>query len=141
MHDTNNRITNDLNNAEIVHGRMIAWQHQLGLLGLHASREVLLLHDKLCYYRNRIKPMDIAQTEAYLLLLTQMKRRNQSVNLLDETLLAGEISMRVYSLLIIAGLSPTKAFSLFVRYRQLMKPPAQIKVLPNKLRRWLLRMQ
>lgn len=141
IHNANNRITNDRNNADIVHGRMIAWQHQLGLLGLGVTREVLLLHDKLCYYPNRIQPSDIAQADAYLLLLAQMKRRNQSVRLLDTIFLSGEISVRVYRFLIHAGLSPMKAFWFFVRYRPLLLPVEQVKLMPNKLRRWMLRMQ
>jgi hypothetical protein len=140
IHETNNRITNDRNNADIVHGRMIAWRHQLSLLNLTITDSVLLLHDKLSYYRNRILATDLAQADDYLQLLAQMQQNNQSVGLLDAQCLSGEISTRVYSLLIHAGLSPWKTTLLFARHRKLLHPAAQLKLLPNKLRRWLLNM-
>ena len=140
IHQTAHRITDNRNNADIVHGRMMAWQQQLSYMQLTASHEVLQLHDKLCYYRNRISPGDIAWAQPYLQLLVQLQQRNQATQLLDAPTLATEISTRVYSLLIHAQLPVAKALQLGWQYRQLLLPPAQLKLVPNKLRRWLLRM-
>lgn len=140
IHQSAHRITDDRNNADIVHGRMIAWRQQLSYWQLTASADVLQLHDKLCYYRQRITATDMTYAEDYLDLLTHMQQRNAVTKLLDASLLAREISTRVYSLLIHAQLPLSTALRLGFRYRHLMLSPARYKLLPNKLRRWLLRM-
>lgn len=140
IHQSAHRITDDRNNADIVHGRMIAWRQQLSYWQLTASHEVLLLHDKLCYYRQRITASDMANADNYLKLLAHMLQRNTTSQLLDANTLAGEISSRVYSLLIHAQLPLATALRLGFQYRHLMLQPARQKLLPNKLRRWLLRM-
>lgn len=141
IHQTATRITDDRNNADIVHGRMIAWRHLLGLLQLPAPpHQVLLLHDKLSYYRERITGADMAQADGYLQLLAHMQQQNAIHKLFDQQLLAQEISARAYSLLIHAALSPAQALRLAGRYSHLLLPPARLKLLPNKLRRWVLRM-
>lgn len=140
IHENEHRITDDRNNADIVHGRMIAWRQQLSYWQLTASHEVLLLHDKLCYYRQRITASDMACAENYLELLAHMLQRNTTSQLLDANNLAGEMSARVYSLLIHAQLPPATALRLGFQYRHLMLGPARQKLMPNKLRRWLLRM-
>lgn len=141
VHQTATRITDDRNNADIVHGRMIAWRQLLAQLQLPApAHEVLLLHDKLSYYRERITASDMAQAGSYLQLLADMQQQNATQGLLDEALLAQEISARVYSLLIHARLELGACWQLGRRYQHLLLPAARRKWPLNKLRRWLLRM-
>jgi glycosyltransferase involved in cell wall biosynthesis len=141
VHTTQARITNDRNNAGILTGRMIAWRHLLSLLQIPSpSDEVLLLHDKLCYYRQRVTPPDMAQAGPYLQLLADMQQQNATLALFDQPLLAQEISARVYSLLIHARLGLGQAWQLGRCYQHLLLSAARSKWALNKLRRWLLRM-
>ncbi|QGW29718.1 glycosyltransferase family 2 protein [Phnomibacter ginsenosidimutans] len=141
IHQSDNRITSDNNNADIVQGRMIAWRLLLAQLQLQTTDEVLLLHDKITYYRNRITASDTAHYSSYIQLLCSMQQRNAAANVFDRPTFDAEIAGRIYSTLILAHVPVWAAFRQAYQHRNILGIATSMKLCLNKMRRWLLRMQ
>lgn len=141
IHTSGSRITSDTNNADIVQGRMIAWRLLLAELQLETTDEVLLLHDKITYYRNRITASDAANYSSYIQLLSNMQQRNAAIGVFDRPTFDAEVAGRIYSTLILADVPVWDAFRQAYQQRNILGVATCIKLCLNKMRRCLLRMQ
>jgi glycosyltransferase involved in cell wall biosynthesis len=82
--DSPTRITKDANSNQIINGRIFAWTCLLEPLGAQISREMMLFHDKISYYPNRILLPETPHFHQYLVWLEQLKQENRKINLFDQ---------------------------------------------------------
>lgn len=141
IHQSAHRITDDRNNADIVHGRMIAWRIILQYLQLQTSDEVLEVHDKITYYRNRITKANALHFNGYLQLLANMKNANRHLNIFEIKSFEAGIVNRMYSTLLHSALSLKKAIALGWQFRDSLGYTTWIKLSANRLRRLVLQIE
>jgi len=99
VHDHQGRITSNLNNAEILKSRMIAWRNLLKELDVNVSDEVLNLHDKCCYYTDRITKSEVSLFGLYLRFMEEILVQNNIKNVFDRKTFNQFIHMFAYRIL------------------------------------------
>lgn len=96
IHQSEYRITSLDNKSYMIDGRIVAWKIILDKLNIQLERDVLLLHDKFCYYIDQINEGDVQLIKKYLNLLYIIKMQNKSFYLFNQKSLENQISMRSY---------------------------------------------
>lgn len=138
IHKSESRITSDRNNADIVHGRMIAWRIILEYLQLQTSDEVLEVHDKITYYRNRITKANTIHFSGYIQLLANMKNANRNLGVFEKKSFESGIVNRMYSTLLHNTLTMKDAIALGWKFRDSLGYTTLMKLTANRLRRLVL---
>lgn len=137
-HTNPNRITSNSNNADIVNGRMIAWRIVLEYLQLQTSDEVLEVHDKITYYRNRITKANTIHFSGYIQLLANMKNANRNLGVFEKKSFESGIVNRMYSTLLHNTLTMKDAIALGWKFRDSLGYTTLMKLSANRLRRLVL---
>lgn len=78
-----NQVTDDRNSAEIIKGRVMAWNNLLVPLEVKTGADILFIHDKISYYPNRVKQPETAHFPGYLGWLALLKQQNRKLNVFD----------------------------------------------------------
>lgn len=141
VHKNPNRITDDRNNTDIVQGRKIAWRIMLQYLQLQTSDEVLEVHDKITYYRNRITKANVSHFSGYLQLLTNMKNANRHLGIFEKKAFESGVANRMYSTLLHNALTMTKAIALGWKFRDSLGYTTLMKLSANRIRRLVLQIE
>jgi glycosyltransferase involved in cell wall biosynthesis len=79
------RVTKDNNSSEIIKGRMFAWRNMLSEFQVEISNDMLQVHDKFCYYSQRILNEEIKRIPAYFRFLLDLLVKNDKIVVFDRT--------------------------------------------------------
>ncbi len=139
IHEQQTRITSHLNSEGIIKGRMIAWRKMLSLLKLETTDQVLIVHDKITYYRNLINDKDAPFIQQYIQLLGRMEEANKRLAIFEKRLFGLEISSRLYSTMLHSKIPPTVAVLWMFKYGSHLTFENRLKLPINKMRRWVLK--
>ena len=127
VHSGADRITREENNADIVAGRFAAQRILFSVWNLSPTDEILVLHDQLTYYPQRIKQLSVAVAAAYCQWWVQVCQANVKINHVSQTHLVQAVSNAVYRLLLQKALPFRAAARLWWQYGKLLRPSFRAK--------------